>query len=701
MNWDHTFSPTLLSTLNWGYYNPGGKNAAVDASYADAVPKIAGVVSNAQPPALSFQNYSSMGSDNLGNSRRGSSVVNDLTTWVHGRHTVKFGGEIRKSQLSVLNLDSLAGSFYFSQLNTGLVGIESGSDVASFLLGQVSSASEYDPTVGTYYMRNSGEDLFVGDTWKIHPKLSLDYGLRWDVSKPSVDKFNHLSVFDPDMPNPDAGNLLGALAFAGTGSGAASLGRRSPEYIWWKGFAPRVGIAYTLSPKTVVRSGYGVFYTNMFYPNWAGGESMDGFNASPSFSSSQSGMTAAFNLNDGFPQNFAHPPFISAGFDNGESGPLYRGFDSNRLPYSQQWNLTVEHQFTKDFYVNAAYVGNKGTRLPSDTDPLNALNPSLLSMGQSLNDTFQPGMTSLDGVSVPYAGWVQQMTGCSPTVAQALLPYPQYCGSEVSETENAGNSTYHAFQLKAEKRMANGFWFLASYAASKLISDGNNVQTAAETWAGVEGAISPYERQRNKAISDDDVPQSLSLTLVYDLPFGAGKRFVNKGGVVNKVAGGWQFESIYRASSGVPFGFRSSNCDVPGQFQAACIPSITGNNAWAQSKSHFNPALPLFNASAFQNSGSTGFQFNTGSGPVMSDLRGFAFHNQDIALFKNTQITERLGVQFRAEFFDAWNWHGYGCQTQCYGDTAFNTNIASPGFGTWDGEATVPRNIQFGLKLRW
>jgi hypothetical protein len=111
--------------------------------------------------------------------------------------------------------------------------------------------------------------------------------------------------------------------------------------------------------------------------------------------------------------------------------------------------------------------------------------------------------------------------------------------------------------------------------------------------------------------------------------------------------------------------------------------------------------LPLFNASAFQNSGPEGFQFNTGSGATYSNLRGFAFHNQDIAIFKNTQITERVGVQFRAEFFDAWNWHGYGCQTQCYGDTAFNTNIASPGFGKWDGEATVPRNVQLGLKLIW
>jgi len=700
VNWDHTFTPTLLATVNWGYYNPGGKSIATDAAYASSVPQIAGVVSNAQPSALSFQNFSAIGADDLDRNVKSGNVTNELTTWVHGTHTVKFGGEIRKSQYSEMDLDGLSGSFYFSQLNTGLLGMNSGSDIASFLLGQVSSASDYVPTVGSYYMRNSGEDLFVGDTWKVKPRLSLSYGLRWDMSKPDVERYNHLSVFDPLMPNPEAGNLLGALAFAGSQWGAASLGRRSPEYTWKKGFAPRLGFAFTLNPKTVARGGYGIFYTNMFYPNWGGGESLDGFNATPSFSSSQGGMTAAFNLNDGFPQNFSHPPFIDPGFDNGQSGPLFRGFDSNRLPYTQQWNITVERQFTNNFYIDAAYVGNKGTRLPSVTDPLNALNPSLLSMGQKLNDTFQAGMTSLDGVPVPYPGWINQMTGCAPTVAQALMPYPQYCGSLTSLTENAGNSTYHAFQLKAEKRMANGLWFLASYAASKLISDGNNVQAAAETWAGVEGAISPYERQRNKAISDDDVPQALTLTLVYQLPVGAGKRFLNKGGVVNKVAGGWQFESIYRATSGVPFPFRSSNCDVPGQFQSACIPSITGN-PWAQSKSHFNPNLPLFNASAFQNSGPEGFQFNTGSGATYSNLRGFAFHNQDIAIFKNTQISERVGVQFRAEFFDAWNWHGYGCQTQCYGDTAFNTNIASPGFGMWDGEATVPRNVQLGLKLIW
>src|SRR5205823_11524616 len=162
----------------------------------------------------------------------------------------------------------------------------------------------------------------------------------------------------------------------------------------------------------------------------------DGFNKNQGFSSTDGGFTPAFLLSQGFPQDFQRPPFIDSSYLNGQSGPNYRPFDANRLSYSQQWNLTVERQFSGDFYVSAAYVGNKGTRLASQTAPLNALDPKLLSLGAKLYDRFQPGQNELDGVPIPYPGWVEQMSGCGATVSQALLPYPQYCGGLYGLNEN-------------------------------------------------------------------------------------------------------------------------------------------------------------------------------------------------------------------------------------------------------------------------
>ena len=142
----------------------------------------------------------------------------------------------------------------------------------------------------------------------------------------------------------------------------------------------------------------------------------------------------------------------------------------------QQYNLTIEHQFSSDFYLSTAYVANKGTHVISQMAPINALNPSLLSLGDHLFDEFQSGQTTLDGVSIPYAGWIDQMQACAPSVAQALLPYPQFCGNLYNLGENAGISSFNSFQVKAEKRFSHGFWMLTSYTWSKFLSTGSDIQ---------------------------------------------------------------------------------------------------------------------------------------------------------------------------------------------------------------------------------
>ncbi len=691
MNWDHSFSPSLINTFNAGYNDARGDEGCVDAAFVDQLPQIPGLQQHIHSGYFNFDDFSTIGCDEYNHGRRVIYEYSDMATKVSGKHDIKFGGGLRFHQENATNINGTAGSFNFNRLSTGLLNLESGSSIASFLLEQVGSASASYLTATTTQMRSKSIWLHVGDTWKATQKLTLNYGLRWDLSTPAVDKYDRLSFFDPSKVNEGAGGRLGALVFAGTKYGAASFGRRAPEFTYYRGFGPRLGIAYALSQKTVVRSGYGIFFIQAIYPQWNAGSSLAGLNGDFSFSSSNSGLTPAFILSQGIPQTFTKPPFIDPTFLNGQSPPIYRPFDANRLPYAQQWNLTVEHQFTENFYISAAYVGSKGTRLPSGTAPLNSLNPSLLStMGPALFDEFASGQTSLDGVSIPYAGWVEQMSACAPTVAQALVPYPQYCGSLTGYNENAGNSTYHSFQFKAERRLSHGVWFLGSYTNSKMISD-----SLGPAFGNLGNLISPYQRERNKALSPDDAPQLLALSLVYELPFGHGQRFLSRTGPLDRLVGGWEVAAIFRATSGFPFLFNSRQCNVPSQFNAACLPAVIGN-PFVQSPGGFDPAKgSLFNSAAFENPNN--FNFYLGQGPTVSNVRGPAFQNQDFTLMKTTRLTERVGFQFRADFFNAWNWHQF-LAVGLYG-SAFDTDVSSPTFGQWNGTVTAPRNIQFGMKI--
>jgi Carboxypeptidase regulatory-like domain len=701
-SWDHTFSPNVLNNLNYGYLDFRGSELAIDSTYANIMPKIPGAAAYAQPPQINFTDgFLSMGYDDLHHEDRPTNIVNDVLSWSHGKHTFKFGGELRSLQNNLRNNNNQSGTFGFADTETGLLGVNSGSSFASFLLEQVDNASVSFNNIPILYARGRLYALFAGDTWKATPKMSVTYGLRWDVSTPSVEKYNRLSFLDPTRPNPGADGLLGTLAFAGNSWGEASFGSRHPENTYYHAVAPRLGINYALTPKTVIRTGYGIFYSQAYYPGWNGGIAQDGFNTTPTLSSSQGGLSPAMILSQGFPANLPSSAQISSSFLNGQSGPLYRPSTANRLPYGQQWNLTVDHEFTNNFYVSAAYVANKGSRLLSDVDPINTLNPALLSMGEKLFDEFQPGQATLDGVKAPYPGWAAQMQACAPSVAQALLPFPQFCAPLLGVNENKGSSTYHSLQLKAEHRFSRGFWVLTSYTFSKILTNADSIQNSSleNGILGASGVISPYQMSRNKSISDDDVPNVFNFSTLYELPVGKGKRFLNRGGIVNQVLGGWQINTLIKVSSGTPFFFRSSTCNVPLQFDAGCIPSqIPGVDPFLQNPNSYNPNKgPLLNPAAFQSPSS--FNFNFGDGPRISSLRGPRFSNTDLSFIKHFEITERVGLQFETEFFNTWNQHIFVCETRCFGTTAFDNDIASPTFGQWNGNVSTPRNIQFALKL--
>ena len=720
-NWEHTFSPKLTHHFSMGYLNRnegyGSLNLGVN------LPKITGVASQDYLPQFTFgdgftqiSNSSGINARNI--TTRPTWVINNILHWVVGNHTLKFGGEWRNAGGNIRNGSNESGNFSFGRDTTSLPFVNSGHPIAGFLLGAVSNANVDFRTVSAWYPRQNAYVIHGGDTWKATSKLTLNYGIRWDVFTPMREKFNRLSYFDPTGANSGAGGRLGRLAFAGTAFGAASSGVDFPEKTWKKGFAPRLGVAYAWDQKTVVRAGYGIFFAQAFYPGWGGGMSLDGLNLNQSFSTSGfGGVVPAFYLQNGFPQNFTRPPFIKDDFRNGQ-GILYRPTDANRRAYSQQWNLTIERELNNGINVSVAYVGNKGTRLPSSLQPLNVLNPNdakVKALGADLLTNFAAGETvkfagTAKEVRIPYAGWVGQMTGCAPSIAQALLPYPQYCSSLTGLNENQGNSTYHSLQVKAEKRFSKGLFMLVSYTKAKLITDAaDNTQREASTWNGSQGVISPFERRRNRSLAPDDVPQILSAAFVYELPFGKNKRFLNDG-IASYVLGGWQASTVFRASKGTPYYFRSGQCNIPGEFRQGCIPGvINGKNPFRVDVNNFDPNYAsttpnrLFDVSAFEPlSAFTQFGY-TGTGARVTNFRGPTFKNQDFNIVKNTRIKERVNFQIRAEFFNMWNWHyfinpgGFNIG----GNFPFNSDISSPNFGRWTGDVSAPRTIQLGARIEF
>ena len=731
-NWEHIFSPKMTNHVTMGYLNRNEGYGSLNLDQIGKLPQVTGAASTRALPQFGFSDGFNQLSNSSGPNARNITtrptwVLNDIATRVIGSHTVAFGGEWRNVQGNIHQGGNESGTYNFDRSTTSSPGdATSGSPVAGFLLGAVSGGSVDYRAVSNIYPRQWVYALHANDSWKVTPKFTFNYGLRWDLYTPSREKFNHLSFIDlvGKDPTPGAAPLPGRLAYAGS-SGTDSYGADFPEKTWKKGFAPRVGLAYSWDQKTVVRAGYGVFFAQAFYPGWGGGMSLDGFNHHDAFSTSGplgptgSPIIPAFFLDQGIPA--FNPPPNDVGqiptAANG-NGSAYRPVDANRRPYSQQWNLTIERELPDNISFSVAYVGNKGTRLTSSLQPVNVLNPfgtNTKALGSKLGDTFAAGDTSKDGVPAPYPGWAQQLItggGCAPTVAQALLPFPQFCGPLQGLNENHGNSIYHSLQLKAEKRYSRGLYMLVSYTNSKLISDASdNTQQLGGSWNATQGVISPFEKQRARSISSDDVPQVLSAAFVYDLPFGAGKRFLNQGGVVNAVVGGWQLSPLIHWSRGTPMWFRSNSCNVVAQFRQACLVGvIPGKKPFLQDPNSFNPANgPLLDVNAFEPVSNFSAFGYTGAGPRISNLRGPNAKDTDFALTKNTRLTEKLNFQLRFQFFNAFNQHYFFPATNVNNQGssfAFNNDISSfsngvSNFGKWNGGVSSPRTIQIAGRLEF
>jgi hypothetical protein len=246
--------------------------------------------------------------------------------------------------------------------------------------------------------------------------------------------------------------------------------------------------------------------------------------------------------------------------------------------------------------------------------------------------------------------------------------------------------------------------FLGSYTWSKFLGSGADQQIAASS-VSYPGLISPYQRARNKGLDAQDVPHTLSLTSMYEIPMGKGHRFMGSSGTIgDKLFSGWAVDTIFRVQSGIPFFFNSGSgtCNIPGQFGMGCLPGVLpGANPFVTSFSDYNPNNgPLLNRASFENGSAGGvFNFDPGAGSRMTNIRQSPFTSMNFVLEKNTNITEKIRFQIRAEFFNVFNIHFFTQGTTWGQGGSFVTDVGSPNFGTWTGAVTTPRNIQLAARF--
>jgi hypothetical protein len=631
-------------------------------------------------PRVAIGGYSTLGSWESGDGSNNSlthSFAGNFTK-VHGAHSIRFGADFRiyrsfGNRFPQSTAPDLSfGTAYTQGPFDNSASAPIGQQLASVLLGIPGGSMAY---TASYAMQDKYLGLYLQDDYKISSKLILNLGLRYEYESPITERFDRLvGGFAFDSANPIAAQAIANYARnpipelpvsefrvpggqlwvnqAGTG--------RSPFEGRKTNFLPRIGVAYSMTPSTVLRTGYGIYYDTIGVNNTRAIQT--GYSQStPIQASLDNGLTYVATTANPLPGGLIAPLGPAGGLTT-NLGQAISFYDlDRRRPYSQRWSFGLQQLLPASFLVEAEYVGNKAIRLPV-TRELNNLPAEYLSTSNVRDQNTINFLTAQ--FPNPFFG-INPVYGTTTNRASLLRPYPQF--SSVSFTDDNGYSWYHALQARVERRYSQGFTFQLGYTWSKAMEA---VQY-----------LNPTDPLPVESIGTFDRPHRLTMSGIWDIPFGKGRRYGSTlPAPVQFIAGGWQLNGIVIRQAGPPLGF--GNIIFNGDINDIELPkSERSVERWFNTEAGFNRVA------------SQRLEYNLRSFPLLlSGLRGDGRATWDLSAIKNFAITERVTMQFRAECYNAWNHANF---------SGPNTDPTSTAFGQVTSTASDPRNWQFSLNLKF
>ena len=641
--------------------------------------------------SMAAPGLSSLGQEGWTTANVGRQVHDLLASIDHvgGHHEVKVGGEIRIHEENYWSPTTPMGWFILNRFGTSEYPSSGGGDsLATFLTGVNTSAYGQYGIAPAVAQEEPMYGAYVQDKWRVTKKLTLTLGFRYDLDQATNERHNHMEYFDPNIASPlivpGLPNLKGGDVFA-----TPSNRRWVPAYT--KEFQPRFGLAYRVTPNTVFRGGYGIFFNPPMYGPGSVPTGMDGFGATTPWQTTYQNNLAT----PGPPISNPWPGGPNLPTGNSQGALTNVGFTPsgflpawNKVGYTQSWNLGFQRQLPGGVLIEANYVANKGTNLAfGGLQTLQYLGPSVEKMSPAQ-------ITALESpVPNPFYGIITNPTSglSGPTVPQYLLdlPSPQFSGMSLVDAPRAG-SNYQALQLRVEKRFSQGLQFLASYTNSKSLDQGSTGDPGSSHYGGWTHLQDPNNLRLEWALSAYDLPQSLKLTYVYELPFGHGKHL---GGAWNRWVdgslGGWQTNGNLSFDDGFPIALSQSGGTplptYPSQQPNLLAPLQKNNGANWMTQYFANPQVAV---------AASPFTIGTAP-PVIPNVRQPGTRNASLSLFKEfklSRLREGAHLQFRVESFNAFNYPQFNGP---------NAAVNSGSFGVVSSQRNSPREVQLALKLYW
>lgn len=650
-------------------------------------------------PAISFGGANGIGITSLGTTLQdyyalNSYHISDTLSWVKGRHTLKFGGQFTIQQNNS-NYGGNAQTYSFSNETgapvdariTNLVGF----GFANFMLGDVQSASQAVPNPS--YDRRKLFDLFVQDDIKVTPKLTVNAGLRWDVNLPLHEKYGHWTNWDMSAQNPLWGSYKGAWTFAKNGSDSFE------KYNDYKQFGPHIGASYQISNRLVARGAWGIFYVPLGMNQWFGQSNpgdqnwfFAGTNSVPNY---VPGSTA-FNWDGGYPGQTVTMPRTNTQTYVAGIWPIEIDPNNLHLGRTQNWNLGIEYELSKNIVLDVNYVGNIGRDLHDGNLKAYQNYPSwsayqkLLKSDQAWASVSDPASAAAAGVAYPFPGFLGYAW-------EAISPIPQvaeFMGLVVNAGAPVGVSAYNALVVETKAKQSHGFTYDLSYTLSKATG---SVAGSTNFWnAGATYWFQSMEDFQNagKNVLSYDQRHTVKGYVNYDLPFGKGKKWANAGGTLDYIVGGWTLGFQPSYASGMPMGGVGSTLVYPGWMglRANLNPGAhLGNNfKGLDLKNLSDPSNQFFSPANFVNP----TYGELGNSPfIYNNWRGWASYNENLSVLKHFSFGSENQYRFtlRAEFYDVFNRHQWGGPDMYLGSPYFGQVTSVSG----------NRTGQFGGRFEW